>query len=130
MNVEKNLCAPRFAMGCLRPGGVLVGKRTLGRTGHDIGGVAATGTADGQGPARGIAWAGPGRRTPGGGGERGIVLLSDDAGVSWRQAKVPVSVSLTAVQFVDAEQGWAVGHLGVVLHTQDGGGNLAKATRR
>nr|BFE97370.1 YCF48-related protein [Pseudomonas brassicacearum subsp. brassicacearum] len=54
-------------------------------------------------------------------GERGIVLLCDDAGVNWRQAKVPVSVSLTAVQFVDAEQGWAVGHLGVVLHTQDGG---------
>ncbi|EJL01432.1 glycosyl hydrolase, BNR repeat [Pseudomonas fluorescens Q2-87] len=54
-------------------------------------------------------------------GERGIVLLSDDTGVNWRQAKVPVSVSLTAVQFVDAEQGWAVGHLGVVLHTQDGG---------
>ena len=54
-------------------------------------------------------------------GERGIVLLSDDSGKSWRQAKVPVSVSLTAVQFVDAEQGWAVGHLGVVLHSEDGG---------
>ncbi|WP_447791473.1 MULTISPECIES: WD40/YVTN/BNR-like repeat-containing protein [Pseudomonas] len=54
-------------------------------------------------------------------GERGIVLLSDDSGMSWRQARVPVSVSLTAVQFVDAEQGWAVGHLGVVLHTEDGG---------
>lgn len=54
-------------------------------------------------------------------GERGIVLLSDNSGRSWRQASVPVSVSLTAVQFVDAEQGWAVGHLGVVLHSQDGG---------
>ncbi|MCO8312574.1 WD40/YVTN/BNR-like repeat-containing protein [Pseudomonas mandelii] len=54
-------------------------------------------------------------------GERGIVLLSDDSGMTWRQARVPVSVSLTAVQFVDAEQGWAVGHLGVVLHTEDGG---------
>ncbi|MCL6702002.1 YCF48-related protein [Pseudomonas sp. T1.Ur] len=54
-------------------------------------------------------------------GERGIVLLSDDAGANWRQAQVPVSVSLTAVQFVDAEHGWAVGHLGVVLHTRDGG---------
>lgn len=54
-------------------------------------------------------------------GERGIVLLSDDSGQSWRQAIVPVSVSLTAVQFVDAEQGWAVGHLGVVLHSSDGG---------
>src|SRR5450830_22229 len=54
-------------------------------------------------------------------GERGIVLLSDDSGKSWRQAKVPVSVSLTAVQFVDARQGWAVGHLGVVLHSEDRG---------
>ncbi|WHS62511.1 YCF48-related protein [Pseudomonas sp. G2-4] len=54
-------------------------------------------------------------------GERGLVLLSDDNGQSWRQASVPVSVSLTAVQFVDAQQGWAVGHAGVVLVTRDGG---------
>ncbi|CAM4055986.1 WD40/YVTN/BNR-like repeat-containing protein [Ectopseudomonas alcaliphila] len=54
-------------------------------------------------------------------GERGIILLSDDDGVHWRQAEVPVSVNLTAVQFIDARQGWAVGHLGVVLHSADGG---------
>lgn len=54
-------------------------------------------------------------------GERGIVLLSDDNGVNWRQAVVPVSVSLTAVQFVDANTGWAVGHAGVVLASRDGG---------
>lgn len=54
-------------------------------------------------------------------GERGIVLLSDDNGLSWRQAAVPVSVSLTAVQFVDADNGWAVGHGGVVLASRDGG---------
>ncbi|MHC8306113.1 WD40/YVTN/BNR-like repeat-containing protein [Pseudomonas sp. PB3P13] len=54
-------------------------------------------------------------------GERGIVLLSDDNGVNWRQADVPVSVSLTAVQFVDANTGWAVGHAGVVLATRDAG---------
>lgn len=59
-------------------------------------------------------------------GERGIVLLSDDAGATWRQAKVPVSVSLTAVQFVDPNIGWAVGHLGVVLHTVDGGETWTK----
>ncbi|SDH53484.1 Uncharacterized protein SAMN05216603_11029 [Pseudomonas benzenivorans] len=59
-------------------------------------------------------------------GERGIVLLSDDSGASWRQARVPVSVSLTAVQFVDAEHGWAVGHLGVVLHSADGGETWVK----
>ncbi|MGG6348508.1 WD40/YVTN/BNR-like repeat-containing protein [Pseudomonas putida] len=55
-------------------------------------------------------------------GERGVVLLSDDNGATWRQAKaVPVSVSLSAVQFVDARNGWAVGHAGVVLHSEDGG---------
>lgn len=55
-------------------------------------------------------------------GERGAVLLSDDAGLSWRQAAgVPVSVTLTAVQFVNARTGWAVGHYGVVLKSDDGG---------
>ncbi|VVM75351.1 hypothetical protein PS619_02020 [Pseudomonas fluorescens] len=56
-------------------------------------------------------------------GERGIVLLSDDNGINWRQAQVPVSVSLTAVQFVDANTGWAVGHAGAVLVSHDGGEN-------
>lgn len=55
-------------------------------------------------------------------GEWGVILLSDNSGHSWRQARnVPVSVALTAVQFVSPLNGWAVGHLGVVLHTQDGG---------
>lgn len=54
-------------------------------------------------------------------GERGIVLLSDDNGKAWRQAKVPVSVTLTAVHFATAAKGWAVGHSGVILHSADGG---------
>jgi len=55
-------------------------------------------------------------------GERGTVLLSDDAGVSWRQAaNVPVSATLTAVQFTNEHTGWAVGHYGVVLKSEDGG---------
>lgn len=58
-------------------------------------------------------------------GERGTVLLSDDNGTSWRQAVVPVSSSLTAVQFADARNGWAVGHAGVVLHSSDGGEHWA-----
>ncbi|WP_321928672.1 WD40/YVTN/BNR-like repeat-containing protein [Paraburkholderia guartelaensis] len=55
-------------------------------------------------------------------GEHGIVLLSDDDGQSFRQAaKVPVSSTLTAVTFSDAEHGWAAGHWGTIIATQDGG---------
>lgn len=53
-------------------------------------------------------------------GERGLVVLSDD-GVHWAQAPTPVSVTLTAVRFADAEHGVAVGHAGTVLATADGG---------
>lgn len=54
-------------------------------------------------------------------GERGLVLLSDDNGQSWRQGEVPVSTGLTAVRFANAREGMAVGHGGVVLGTSDGG---------
>ena len=55
-------------------------------------------------------------------GDHGTVLLSDDDGKTWRQAReVPTRVVLTSVSFVDDKQGWAVGHWGVVLHTEDGG---------
>ncbi|WP_095156580.1 YCF48-related protein [Pseudomonas sp. Irchel 3E13] len=61
-------------------------------------------------------------------GERGLVVLSDDGGRQWRQAQVPVSVTLTAASFVDAHQGWIAGHSGVVLHTTDGGESWAVQT--
>lgn len=54
-------------------------------------------------------------------GERGVVVTSDDAGKTWHQAEVPVSVTLTSLAFADARHGWATGHLGVVLRTDDGG---------
>lgn len=55
-------------------------------------------------------------------GEQGIVLLSDDNGESWNQAqRVPVSVTLTDVEFVSDTEGWAVGHSGVVLRTDTAG---------
>ena len=54
-------------------------------------------------------------------GERGLVILSDDGGASWRQAQVPVSVTLTAVDFPTAERGWVVGHGGTILHSSDAG---------
>jgi photosystem II stability/assembly factor-like uncharacterized protein len=55
-------------------------------------------------------------------GDYGVVLLSDDHGKTFRQARtVPVSSTLTSVSFADAKNGWAVGHWGVILHTADGG---------
>lgn len=54
-------------------------------------------------------------------GVRGHILTSDDDGRSWHQRPSPRSVTLTGLQFVDALQGWAVGHGSTVLHTTDGG---------
>ena len=59
-------------------------------------------------------------------GERGIVLLSEDGGRTYRQVPVPVSVGLTAVRFADAQHGWIVGHGGVVLASSDGGQSWTK----
>ncbi len=54
-------------------------------------------------------------------GERGHIIFSDDNGDSWTQGEVPVSVTLTGVDFGSETHGWAVGHSGVVLHSQDAG---------
>ncbi|WP_199724843.1 WD40/YVTN/BNR-like repeat-containing protein [Noviherbaspirillum saxi] len=58
-------------------------------------------------------------------GQRGHILYSDD-GKNWTQAEVPVSSDLTALYFPSAQQGWAVGHEGVILHTADGGATWRK----
>jgi len=54
-------------------------------------------------------------------GQRGHVLWSEDGGLRWSQATVPVSTDLTAVHLAPAGRGWAVGHDGVVIATADGG---------
>jgi photosystem II stability/assembly factor-like uncharacterized protein len=54
-------------------------------------------------------------------GAQGLIIVSDDDGNTWRQVPVPVSVTLTAVDFPTAREGWAVGHAGSVLHSRDGG---------
>lgn len=55
-------------------------------------------------------------------GDHGVILLGDEQGKVWQQARqVPFDGLLTGVSFVDAKRGWAVGHAGVILHTQDGG---------
>lgn len=54
-------------------------------------------------------------------GDHGIVVWSDDDGVSWSQSEVPVQSMLTSVAFADPDHGWAGGHGGVLLATVDGG---------
>jgi photosystem II stability/assembly factor-like uncharacterized protein len=54
-------------------------------------------------------------------GERGHVLLSDDAGRHWSQVQTPTQSLLTAVCFADAAHGIAVGHDEIILATADGG---------
>ncbi len=54
-------------------------------------------------------------------GERGHIIYSDNGGDSWAQSEVPVSVTLTGVDFGTETHGWAVGHSGVVLHSSDAG---------
>lgn len=54
-------------------------------------------------------------------GTHGHIIVSDDHGMSWQQARVPVTATLTAVYFPSGQYGWAVGHDGVILHSNDGG---------
>ena len=60
-------------------------------------------------------------------GIRGHILYSDDLGKSWTQAEsVPVRSSLLDAAFPTPEQGWVVGHDGVVLQSSDGGKTWTK----
>jgi photosystem II stability/assembly factor-like uncharacterized protein len=54
-------------------------------------------------------------------GDRGYIVVSDDDGASWKRAAAPAAPLLTAVDFVDARNGWAVGHDTTILATRDGG---------
>ena len=59
-------------------------------------------------------------------GVRGLIVHSDDAGKTWRQAPVPLASDLLDVYFPTAKDGWVVGHDGVVLHTSDAGNTWEK----
>ena len=62
-------------------------------------------------------------------GERGHVLLSDDEGKTWRQAKaVPTRTTLTCVHATDANTLWAAGHGGMILRSADAGETWAIVT--
>lgn len=54
-------------------------------------------------------------------GEKGIVLISDDAGGSWKLVSSGQPFTLSSVGFSDERNGVAAGHQGTLLTTADGG---------
>lgn len=54
-------------------------------------------------------------------GLRGMIAVSGDGGATWRQSAVPVQSDLLAVHFPTPRTGFAVGHDGVVLRSDDAG---------
>lgn len=55
-------------------------------------------------------------------GERGLIVRSSDFGQSWSAIATPTHATLTGVSFADGNRGWAVGHDGTILSTDDAGG--------
>lgn len=55
-----------------------------------------------------------------------LVLHSSDKGRSWEHFSTTQPLPLHAVHFIDAQHGWAVGELGLVLATADGGKTWTK----
>ncbi len=61
-------------------------------------------------------------------GDRGYIVVSDSNGENWERAQTPANLPmLTAIYFVDAKSGWAVGHDAVILKTVDEGNNWTQA---
>jgi len=59
-------------------------------------------------------------------GARGTILVSADAGKTWKQVQSPVSTDLTTVRFTGPDSAWALGHDGVVLRSTDSGATWSK----
>ncbi len=50
-----------------------------------------------------------------------LIIHSPDAGRSWELLRTDQQLPIQALTFVDPERGWAVGSLGTILATRDGG---------
>lgn len=53
-------------------------------------------------------------------GSCGVLMLSQDGGVTWTRLGSGLNAYLNDIALRDAENGWAVGMNGIILHTNDG----------
>ena len=56
------------------------------------------------------------------------IIKTIDGGVTWSAQSADIAETLRNVDFVDANNGWAVGTNGAILHTGDGGEHWARQT--
>lgn len=57
----------------------------------------------------------------GGGNGMGIALHTTDSGATWETQYTGATTALMSIYFTDADTGWAVGNLGTIVHTTNGG---------
>jgi photosystem II stability/assembly factor-like uncharacterized protein len=79
-------------------------------------------------PTTGWAWGG-GQRRPGF-YLPGVLLRTSDGGRAWTTLGYPFENELVAVQFVDAERGWACEYKGNCYRSDDGGRSWSRLTIR
>jgi len=105
-------------------GGLVMLTRDLGTTWQAPQGELPPGVAE-QFDFAALAVRGPKVWMAGSPGTR--VLHSPDAGVSWVAFSTGQSLPIRALSFVDDQHGWAVGELGTILATTDGGQTWRRA---
>ena len=52
-----------------------------------------------------------------------VIYMSNDAGQTWQSSFTGVTATIRKIVFVDSQNGWAVGDLGTILVTRNGGQN-------
>lgn len=54
-------------------------------------------------------------------GDQGLILRTEDGGLSWVKQERITATSLFSLYFADLKEGWLVGKRGLILHTENGG---------
>ncbi len=116
---DLRLLAPQWGW-LVGDGGLLLMTTDLGMTWQTTAGPLPSGIA-GEADFYAVEVRGPRAWVVGSPGS--FVLSTEDAGQHWSAFSTGVTVPLYAVRFVDDRHGWAVGAMGTIVVTEDGGRN-------